>query len=33
MTYFFDGTKTGFLTAFTKAFLDQDAILMSKLQL
>ena len=30
MTYFFDGTKNGFLTAFTKAFLDQDAILTSK---
>lgn len=30
MLYLFDGTKNGFLTAFTKAHLDEDAILTSK---
>lgn len=30
MLYLFDGTKHGFLTAFTKAFLDEDAVLSSK---
>lgn len=30
MLYHFDGTKDGFLTAFTKAYLDEDAILSSK---
>ena len=30
MLYHFDGTKNGFLTAFTKAYLDEGAILSSK---
>ena len=30
MLYQFDGTKNGFLTAFTKAYLDEDALLSSK---
>ena len=30
MLYQFDGTKEGFLTAFTKGFLDEDAVLSSK---
>lgn len=30
MLYHFDGTKDGFLTAFTRAYLDEDAILSSK---
>jgi hypothetical protein len=30
MTYFFDGTKEGFLTAFAIAFQDKNAILTSK---
>ena len=30
MLYHFDGTKTGFLTAFTKAYTDEDAVLSSK---
>ena len=30
MLYLFDGTKNGFLTAFIKAYLDEDAILTSK---
>lgn len=30
MLYHFDGTKDGFLTAFTRAYLDEDAVLSSK---
>jgi len=30
MTYFFDGTKNGFLTAFVKAFSDGEAIVTSR---
>lgn len=34
MIYFFDGTKAGFLTAFLRAFSDENAIVSSqKIQL